>query len=190
MQDGLFRVMSHESPIRGEEDQRLSLQESREAELILGLIPVLDRTARALGAGADADDLVQETLIRVLMRYPRFAGLAHPLAYCKTVLVRLAARGSRRRIREGRELPEALALTLEAAEGPESAVLGRLAVADALRRLSRRQRACVYLSVVEGLSDDQISVVLDCRWSTVRSQLSRGLQTLRIASGRRAQAEG
>jgi len=182
--------MAQESQTDGQGDQRPPLLESREADQILALIPVLDRTARALGAGADSEDMVQETLIRVLMRYPRFEGLDHPIAYCKTVLVRLAVRGPHRWIREWREIPEALALTLESSDGLESAVIGRLAVADTLRRLSPRQRACVYLSVVEGLSDDQISVVLNCRRSTVRSQLSRGLNSLRITSGgHRPQAE-
>ncbi|MEP6642796.1 MAG: sigma factor, partial [Gaiellales bacterium] len=52
--------------------------------------------AGSLVGSPGADDLVQEALVDVLTRYPRFAGLRNPLAYSKVTLARLAYRGRRR----------------------------------------------------------------------------------------------
>jgi RNA polymerase sigma factor (sigma-70 family) len=49
-----------------------------------------------------------------------------------------------------------------------------------LDRLPRRQRAAVVLRYYLGLSDAEVAAELGCRQSTVRSQISRALATLRI----------
>jgi RNA polymerase sigma factor (sigma-70 family) len=49
-----------------------------------------------------------------------------------------------------------------------------------LARLPRRQRAAVVLRYYAGLPDAEIAVELGCRVTTVRSQISRALATLRV----------
>jgi RNA polymerase sigma factor (sigma-70 family) len=44
---------------------------------------------------------------------------------------------------------------------------------DALKRLSARQRAAVFLRYVEGLSESEIANALSCRPGTVKSLLAR-----------------
>lgn len=45
--------------------------------------------------------------------------------------------------------------------------------------LPAKQRAAVALRYLADLSDDEIARILDCTPATVRSQLSRGLSSLR-----------
>ena len=49
----------------------------------------------------------------------------------------------------------------------------------ALGRLSGRQRAAIVLRFYEDLSEARIAEILRCRPGTVKSLLSRGLETLR-----------
>jgi RNA polymerase sigma factor (sigma-70 family) len=56
----------------------------------------------------------------------------------------------------------------------------RDALIDQLAHLPRQQRAALVLRYYEGLSDAEIADVLGCAQSTVRSNASRALATLRI----------
>ena len=140
------------------------------------IYPALLSMARSLVGPSSAEDVVQETLVSVLARYPRFDGLASPLAYSKTALARLAYRSWRTP-----ELPSEVPNSLADEHGEaftEDVVLRRIVLA-ALDELPKRQRACVYLRFIEGLSDQEIAAVLGCRASTVRSQTARALKSLR-----------
>ena len=102
---------------------------------------------------------MQDALVLVLARYPRFVGLRGP-AYSKTVLARLAYRSWRRP-----ELPSERLELLSEASGrnfTDDLVL-RSVILAALEQLPTRQRACVYLRFIEGLDDWQMSRVLGCR---------------------------
>jgi RNA polymerase sigma factor (sigma-70 family) len=137
--------------------------------------PPLVGMARSLVAVDAAEDLVQEALVEVLVRYPRFAGLSSPLAYSKTVLARLAYRR-----RSPAEVAVEISESLVEGRGDFSeAVALRELVLAALAQLPTRQRACVYLRYIEGLDDRQASRVLGCRPVTVRTQTSRALKSLR-----------
>jgi RNA polymerase sigma factor (sigma-70 family) len=54
------------------------------------------------------------------------------------------------------------------------------AVVAELAKLPRRQRAVLVLRFYEGMSDAEVAQALGCRPSTVRSNASRALATLRI----------
>ncbi len=144
--------------------------------VLQGMYPRLMAMAVALRGRSGADDLVQETLVQVLTRYPGFAGLREPLAYSKTVLARLAYRG-RQRAEVPSDAVDAMDPTTHA-DFTDDLVL-RAVVLDAIDGLPRRQRACVYLRYVEGLDDGQIGRILGCRAVTVRTQTSRALRRLK-----------
>jgi RNA polymerase sigma factor (sigma-70 family) len=140
------------------------------------IYPPLLAMAGSLVGSREAEDLVQEALVDVLTRYPRFAGLRSPLAYSKLVLARLAYRRWRRPEAPG-EILDSLAERGHR-DFTDDVVL-RDVVLAALERLPKRQRACIYLRFIEGLDDRQIARVLGCRPVTARTQTSRALKSLR-----------
>jgi RNA polymerase sigma-70 factor (sigma-E family) len=130
----------------------------------------------------DADDLVQDALIKLRAHWPRVVRQDDPMGYVRTTMARAHVSSWRRR---RRELPSAALpdepLTdpgLDRAESPGRATR----VWAALAALPRRQRAVLVLRYYEHLTDAEIAVVLGVRRGTVRSQASRGLDKLR-ASG-------
>jgi RNA polymerase sigma factor (sigma-70 family) len=65
----------------------------------------LFRTGHLLtGNAADAEDLVQETFLRVARRWNRVRVMDHPAAYARRVLVNLVVHGAGRRSRQEAEL--------------------------------------------------------------------------------------
>jgi DNA-directed RNA polymerase specialized sigma24 family protein len=85
-------------------------------ELIRRLYPLLLRTARDLvPTSHEAEDLVQEALVRTLVRHPDLGELDHPLGYTRTVVWRLAY--SERKVRR-KEIPIEACREMEA-EAPD-----------------------------------------------------------------------
>jgi RNA polymerase sigma factor (sigma-70 family) len=62
---------------------------------------------------------------------------------------------------------------------PDPAELAADEMWDALATLTDRQRTAIVLRFYEDMPDDRIAEILDCRQSTVRSAIHRGLQSLR-----------
>lgn len=119
----------------------------------------------------DAEDVVQETLIRVLNAPVVFESSAHEKAY----LLRTAANLSknilaRQKAHPQDELPEELA-----AEEREDLSF----IWDAVKQLPDRWREVIHLFYYEGYSSAEIAVLLSRNESTVRSDLSRGRAKLK-----------
>ena len=139
------------------------------------MYPPLLKLASTLVAWDEREDLVQDALVQVLRRYPDFAGVQHPLGYARTVVIRTATgRGRAQAVRDR----TSLAMDRIHPDALDDSVVGRAAFEDVLTRLGPRQRACLYLRFAADFTDEQISDVLGCRSSTVRSQISRALQSL------------
>jgi RNA polymerase sigma factor (sigma-70 family) len=150
-------------------------------ELLRRLYPELRRLAGRL-APRDPEDLVQESLVRVLMGHPGFGGISFPLGYSRTVLIRLASQ-QRNLASSVEAMPPDLLERLEVGERSpwEELIEGQVDLERRLRRLGSRQRACVYLKVAYGMRDSEIAQVLGIETSTVRSQVARGLKRLKDA---------
>jgi RNA polymerase sigma factor (sigma-70 family) len=65
----------------------------------------------------------------------------------------------------------------------ERTVVDRDALRSALLALPERQRAAIALRFYLDLSEHQTAEILRCRTGTVRSLVSRGMQTLRTTMG-------
>ncbi len=130
--------------------------------------------AHALTANPhDAWDLTQETLARLGERWDR-AQLEQPMAYARTVMVRLNI-DRLRRLR--RELP----LLGTPPEQESAAFVEGIDpwLVDALATLSPRQRTAVALRFVEDLDVRTIAERMGCSEGTAKSHLSRGTERLR-----------
>jgi len=136
----------------------------------------------ALMVSADpsrAEDLVQSVLARVYSRWSHISTLAAPEAYVKAAIVNEHLKWWRRR--SNHEMPAEMLTDAPEAFDVASRHASRDAAWELLGRLPRRQRAVLALRFYEDMSDGGIAAVLGCSVSTVRSQASRALATLRAA---------
>ena len=129
---------------------------------------------------AEAEDLVQECLLKVARRWPRVRRMEQPRAYARRILVNLALDGARRRARRRSELgveawPSPIAVD------PLPGLDTRAELLQALGELPARQRAVLVLRYFNDLTEAQVAEVLGCSPGTVKSSASRGLARLREA---------
>jgi RNA polymerase sigma factor (sigma-70 family) len=145
----------------------------RDDELFTELYPSLRRFAAAVRAPEeDPDDLVQEALTRALAIGP-LSSRENPGAYLRTAIVRLASNQDRWLGRRRRAFTRAAATTdADRATYPSDL--------DDLRRLPPRDRAVLYLSLVEGYSYKEIAVMLGCSEQAARARASRAIRRLRV----------
>ena len=128
----------------------------------------------------EAEDLVQECLLKVAKRWPRVRAMDHPIAYARRILINLALDGARHRSRRAAELngqplddraDEASARALGQIDA-KSEVLGALAM------LPDRQRAVLVLRYFVDLPETEVAAILGCSLGTVKSTASRALTRL------------
>ena len=121
---------------------------------------------------SDAEDILQDTLIQYMKAAPSFENAEHEKAW----ILRVAANISKNKIkynnyRETDELMEELV-----AEDEEDLSF----VWDAVKQLPDKYREVIHLFYEEGYSTAEIAKVLDRKESTVRSDLLRGREKLKI----------
>ncbi|HWJ99004.1 MAG TPA: sigma-70 family RNA polymerase sigma factor [Acidimicrobiales bacterium] len=144
-----------------------------EDELFRSIYPALHRLAAVVcPAERDAEDLVQEALVRTLRRGP-LSELDSPLAYLRRTVVNLAANERRSLGRLRRAAPRLAAV---ADEGEAPSYPSDVAV---LLQLGPLDRAAVWLSAVEGQSAEHIGQVLGCSPEAARTRVSRAHKRLR-----------
>lgn len=134
------------------------------------------------GDDAQADDLLQEALVRAFtrpLRVPRPGGAE---AYVRTIMVNLFIDVSRRQTRWRRLAP--LLKPPDVAPDLAEQVSARDAVFGALRSLSPRQRACMVLRYYEDLPVAGIARALGIGQGTVKRYLSEStaLMASRLAA--------
>lgn len=124
-----------------------------------------------------ADDLVQDTLIRMYDAWPRVRGAADLTRYSRRVLVNRYLDHRRRPSR--REQPTDSLPEHAGAPDDDSGYRDRLVAA--LRMVPPRQRAVLVMRFFEDMSVAQTAEILAVSNGTVKSQTARGLATLRDA---------
>jgi RNA polymerase sigma-70 factor (ECF subfamily) len=154
-------------------------------KFVLPEVEVLLRVALTLTAQpADAEDLVQETLLRAFRAIDRFDG-AHPRAWLLTIMRNAEVNRHRRRRPQLLDDPDADMERLIAADlspTPEEIVVGASfdAVVDAaLAALPIAHRQVVALVDIDGLSYAEAARVLDIPEGTVMSRLHRARKRIR-----------
>lgn len=140
----------------------------------------LRRYAKALvNNSADADDLVQECLMKTLEKCPSWRSVRNPRAYLFSVLHNVYVdkmNGARVKMTE---------IDPEGRDGAlvsPPAQLDKMALHDlesALQKLPAAQREVVLLVGLQGMNYREAADVLKVPLGTVMSRLSRGRETLR-----------
>lgn len=129
------------------------------------------------GNAAAAEDLVQDTLLRLYPRWDRVLAADVPIAYVRRSLVNgflnQRRRPANRELVVG-ELPERLTSRDIGVDVTNRDLVWRL-----LATLPDRQRAALVMRFFDDLTDAEIAESLGCRLGTVRSLISRGLAALR-----------
>ncbi|HUR09249.1 MAG TPA: SigE family RNA polymerase sigma factor [Nonomuraea sp.] len=133
---------------------------------------------------ATAEDLLQTALAKAWLAWRRVGNAPDPYVY--RILANTHASWWRRRWRgevATGDLPDS-------AHTPDTAA--KIGTRDALRAalavLPAKQRTVIVLRYFEDLTDEEISAIVGCSVSTVRSQASRALAKLRLDPAARAAA--
>jgi RNA polymerase sigma-70 factor, ECF subfamily len=156
------------------------------AQYVLPEVEVLLRVATTLTAQqADAEDLVQDTLLRAYRAADRFDG-RHPRAWLLTIMRRAEVNRHRRRRPHLLDDPDADLERLAIADPratPEEIVVGESfdAVVDTeLAALPEKHRQVIWLVDVDGLSYAEAAELLGVPEGTVMSRLHRARKRIRI----------
>jgi RNA polymerase sigma-70 factor (sigma-E family) len=140
--------------------------------------PALLRTAYLLtGNAQQAEELVQDTLVRLYPKWDRVERADVPMAYVRRSLTNGYINQARRAAR--REVSYADVPERPNPFDPFDRLADRDQIWAGLHHLSERQRAALVLRFFEDMSDEESAAALGCRVGTVRSLISRGLAALR-----------
>lgn len=121
---------------------------------------------------ADAEDAVQETLIKYLCKAPRFQNGEHQKAWLIRVAVNQCRDFLRRRCREELPLEDAADQAPESEQSP---------VLEALLTLPEKFRTALTLHYVEGFSVAEIGKITGTGASAVKMRLQKGRRLLEEA---------
>jgi RNA polymerase sigma-70 factor (sigma-E family) len=127
-----------------------------------------------------AEDLVQEAFARLAGRLVHLRDPDAFEAYLRRTVVNLSNSYFRRKKVERAYLERARGeLGTRTDEGSDGSHEDGEALWRALGSLSGRQRAAIVLRFYEDLPERRVAEILNCRPGTVKSLVSRGLETLR-----------
>ena len=145
------------------------------------------RAAQAMtGHRADAEDLVQATLVKAYQSWDRISDQAALDTYVRRVMVNTHISGWRRRRID--EYP-----TDELPDSPAADVTGDSDLHDvvqrALDRLPRQMRAAVMLRYYDDMTEPEVAAVLGVTVGTVKSTVARAVAKLRKDAELGADAE-
>lgn len=147
--------------------------------------PLLRYLRRCVGDQTVAEDLLQETLIRIAKGLPDFAGRASLKTWAFSIATRVAAdhfRTPHRRVKiveveEAADLPD-----------PDRALDERVVVDEmntcvrqVIDSLPEDYRAALVLHDLEGMNAEQVARICDCSLATAKIRIHRGRDRLRKA---------
>ena len=151
-------------------------------DFVAARLPALLRHATVLARDPhEAEDVVQDALIKAQRHWARIARLDVPESYVRRMIVNeliSVRRRVRARLRREWSHPPGPAVG-DGAERLEQ----RDALVRMIRRLPPRQRVVIALRYFEDLGDAEIARIMGCGVANVRSQASRALATLRQGAG-------
>jgi RNA polymerase sigma-70 factor, ECF subfamily len=184
-------------------DPKRRKQTEFEREALAHLSTLLAVSARLTRSSAEAEDLVQDTLLKALRARDHFTPGSNMRAWLLRILTntfinRYRRGGLERAVLEGPDADPLAdgwvgAATMEAMRDPESGALRSILekeIVRALDELPEEFRLAVVLSDVEELSYREIADIMGCPIGTVMSRLHRGRRLLKTRLYEHARAFG
>jgi RNA polymerase sigma-70 factor (ECF subfamily) len=160
--------------------QRIRAGDERAFDTLVELYerPVRSLLCRLIRDGADAEDMAQETFLKVYTNLHQYQGAASLKTWIFRIATNLAMDWHRARQRapklvrlddpaRNRTAKESSAGPLDVAEVAEQ----QNALTEALHRLPLQQRAALVLKVTEGMKYEEIARVLDTTENSVKSSI-------------------
>ncbi len=146
--------------------------------LVREIEPALRRyVGRLVGARGAADDILQETFVRI---WRGLAWLREPALF-RAWTYRIATRETQRYLRRElkREELNAGEAELEQLQAPLDDPAARLDLESTLSRISPRARTVLVAHYFEGLTLEEVAAVAEAPLGTVKSRLASGLKQAR-----------
>ena len=137
---------------------------------------------RLLREPADAEDCLQETLLRAYRAFPRLNGHANPQAWLYRIATNTARTHLRQRARRTQRTAPLDPEAVGGGPGPADEVERRQAlmrVAHAVEALPYHQRAALILRKYQALSYAEVAAALDCTEAAARANVYQALKKLR-----------
>ena len=138
-----------------------------------------------VGDPVDADDIVQDTLMRVLAQARGWREVRELKPYLFATLHNVHIEYTRRRKRTGPSIDIDDVVSLLSSPATQHKRLELRDLAQALTKLPLEQREVVLLVGVEGMSYSEVAEAVDVPIGTVMSRLSRGREALRQLTDRK-----
>lgn len=157
-------------------DAELAALCERERDRLVGLL------ALYLGDRAVAEELAQETLIRLVQNWPKVRTMANRRGWLSTVAMNLANSWLRRRVAE-RKANRRVGVTTDRAETAHAEPADVLAVREAVATLPRRQRTALVLRYYARLTVAETAAHMGCPEGTVKALTHRAIARLRETAG-------
>ena len=127
-----------------------------------------------LGNTQDAEDVVQDTLLKFWQKAPEFNDKDHEKAWLLTVTANRCRDLLRTRLRRGETALDSIAELPDAWTNP----MENSSILEALMRLPEKYKKVVYLHYVEGYKVEEIAAMIGKTASAVKMRLKKGRQLL------------
>ena len=148
------------------------------SDSLIQAVPRLRRFAMMrTRSAAEADDLVQATLLKAWENRSRFQAGTNLVAWLFTILRNAHINQGKRYRREVPDVDGIFAAGLSAPAEQEHRI-GLIELQGALDALPAEQRETLLLVVIEGLPYEEAALVLGCQPGTVKSRVSRARERL------------
>ena len=175
--------------MKGESEGGTLVDDASFDEFVRGNLPALKRYAYALtGDRHAAEDLLQDTLVKVAAGWRRVRRDGNPVGYATAVMFRTHVSAWRHRMRRPGQIP--LVDEPVSAGDPYASVDARVLLRVALRKLPRTQHAVLVATYLGDMDDDEIAVMIGRSPVTVRSLRYRGLRALQAGLADRPGLDG
>ena len=150
---------------------------------LIAAVPRLRRFAMVrAGSAAEADDMVQGTLLKAWENRARFQPGTNLIAWLFTILRNAHINQGLRSRREVEDVDGTHASRLSLPPEQEHRI-GLAELQAALNDLPTEQRETLLLVVLEGLVYEEAATILGCQPGTVKSRVSRARERLSLALG-------